>query len=245
MNLFGNSLVCFAIGLAVSAFAMVGLALGEESTAAPAPAASQERWVGHQVVYGNTQVPFMGEKQTRTDSYLLADVKRKGNTIALSQMACKVTFKEIAGVKVDIPTRALLRLPKAEILFESRQSVLKAAPWSVGWRSKDIDRDGSPGLSISVDASVCSGKLYVSSNTQSIAVAKPTSDGIVGKIKVHVKQKILGSDNLCLRMFSSDTEEHQTGGFAYRRVSEKTTCEHLLSAPWPVEARVSAPKPEV
>jgi len=228
------------IGVAVSLWAAGMFFAGEGN--ADDGSSSPEKWVGHQVVYGKTSVPFMGDKQTRTDSYLLASVTRRGETIELSQLACKVGFKEIAGVKLDIPTDALLRMPKAEICFAPEKGLLKAIPWQVGWNKTDIDGDGAPGLSVDVDASICSGKIHVASSTRSAAVAKMTENGMMGKISVHVKQKILGSDSVCLKMFSSDSEERQTGGFVYQRVPDNTTCKDLLGRPWPVEARFTPPK---
>jgi hypothetical protein len=53
---------------------------------------------------------------------------------------------------------------------------------------------------------------------------------------VEVKQRILGSDRLCLDMFSKDTEETQKGTFVYRRVPAGTTCKTLLKRDWPVRA---------
>jgi hypothetical protein len=151
---------------------------------------TEEVWVGHQVVFGKTSVPFMGEKETRSDSYLLARVKRAGGVIELEQLACKVSFKEIAGVKIDIPEEALLKLPKARIHFVPEDDLLRAKPWHVGWHKQDIDKDGAPGLSVLVDASICSGKLHVASVTRSAAVAKTTDYGLMGKISVEVKQKV-------------------------------------------------------
>lgn len=228
------------IGVTVAIGASLLLFAGEGG--ADDGASAREKWVGHQVVYGKTSVPFMGDKQTRTDSYLLASVIRRGDTVELSQLACRVTFKEIAGVKLDIPTEALLRMPKAEIRFEPEKGLLKASPWQVGWHKTDIDRDGSPGLSVDVDASICSGKIHVASSTRSAAVAKLTENGMMGKISVHVKQKILGSDSVCLKMFSSDSEERQKGGFVYQRVADDTTCKDLLGRPWPIAARFTPPK---
>lgn len=228
------------MGAVISIWAAALFFAGEGS--ADDGASNREKWVGHQVVYGKTSVPFMGDKQTRTDSYVLASVTRRGETVELSQLACKVAFKEIAGVKLDIPTEALLRMPKADIRFEPERGLLKASPWEVGWYKADIDRDGAPGLSVDVDASICSGKIHVASSTRSAAVAKLTENGMMGKISVHVKQRILGSDSVCLKMFSNDSEESQKGGFVYQRVAGDTTCKDLLGRPWPVEARFTPPK---
>ena len=203
-----------------------------------AAAADQEVWVGHQVVFGKTAVPFKGVEQTRSDSYLLAKVQRRGGEIHIEQAACKVTFKEISGVKINIPTDALLKLPSAHITFKSEGDVWRAVPWHVGWTRQDVDEDGTPGLSVEVDASICSGTLHVASSTLSKAVAKDTEDGLVGRISVKVKQDVLGSDNVCLSLFSSDTVERQQGAFIYRRVPSDVTCKGLLEKPWPIKADI-------
>ena len=132
---------------------------------------SKELWAGHQVVFGKTSVPMMGEKETRSESFVLAEVTRNSNTITLEQIACKVRFKEIAGIGVHIPTAALLKLPRARIRFGmTPKGIGRATPWRVGWQQEDIDRDGAPGLSIAVDASICSGTT-VSSGCNSSTVS--------------------------------------------------------------------------
>ncbi len=199
---------------------------------------AKERWVGHQVVFGKTDVPFMGTKETWTESFLLADVRRDAAGIDIEQVACKVRFKEIMGVKINIPKKALLKLPKARFRFTPQDDkTFKADVWRVGWNKQDVDRDGSPGLTIDVDASICSGKLNVASTTRSAAAAILTKDGMLGKIGVEVKQTILGSNSACLDMFSKNTEETQKGTFVYRRVPAGTTCSDLLKRPWPVNAK--------
>ncbi len=197
-----------------------------------------EMWAGHQVVFGETDVPVLGKKETRSDSYVLAKVTRKGDRIDLEQSACKVAFEEVLGAKVHIPEKALLGLPAARFSFVPQGDVLKAEPWQVGWNKQDVDGDGNPGLTVDVDSSICGGKLFVASSTRSAAFGKLIDEGMMGKISVRVKQKILDADGACLKMFSSDTDEVQSGGFAYRRVSDNASCETLLKHPWPIVAKV-------
>ncbi len=205
-----------------------------------AESAREELWAGHQVVFGETDVPVLGRKETRSDSYVLARVTREKGRITITQRACKVDFQEVLGTTVHIPEKALLDLPPATFSFVPHGDILRAAPWEVGWGRQDVDRDGKPGLTVEVDASVCGGKLYVASNTKSAAVAKmlDEGEGMMGKISVRVKQKILDADSACLRMFAADSDETQTGAFVYRRVPDSATCASLLRHPWPIRAEV-------
>jgi hypothetical protein len=57
-----------------------------------------------------------------------------------------------------------------------------------------------------------------------------------GTIKVRVVQEILETSGVCLALFSSDTDEVQTGSFAYRSVPPHSTCESLGREGWPVDA---------
>jgi len=223
---------------------IAGAALLTVSAIAVRPVASAtesvEMWAGHQVVFGETDVPVLGKRETRSDSYVLARVTKNTGRITFVQQACRVDFKEVLGAKVRIPERALLSLPAATISFSKDGELLRAAPWNVGWGRQDVDRDGKPGLTVNVDASVCGGELYIASDTRSAAVGKliDNGEGMMGKISVRVQQKVLDTDSACLKMFSADSDETQNGGFVYRRVQDNATCETLLRHPWPIEAKI-------
>lgn len=227
------------IGAAAVAATLFVMGAASESSFAAEPVV-EEIWAGHQVVFGETDVPVLGKRETRSDSYVLAKVTRTDGKITISQKACKVDFQEVLGTKVRIPEKALLDLPPAVFSFEPAGEILRAAPWEVGWGRQDVDKDGKPGLTVDVDASVCGGKLYVASTTKSAAYGKMIEggDGMMGKISVRVQQKILDSDSACLKMFAADSDETQNGGFVYRRVVPGASCESLLSQPWPVVAKV-------
>jgi hypothetical protein len=234
-----NSTSFWKIGLMVSLPCLMVIVIGARQASAQS-AQSDELWAGHQVVFGETDVPVLGKRETRSDSYLLARVTRRDGNIEIEQIACKVAFKEVLGAKVSIPTDALLRLPAAKFRFSPVDNLMKAEPWSVGWSKQDVDKDSNPGLTVDVDASMCSGKLYVASDTRSAAVGKMLDNdtGMMGKISVRVKQKILGTNSACLKLFSSDSDETQNGGFIYRRVPDGSTCEELLKHPWPIQATI-------
>ncbi|MDJ0766508.1 MAG: hypothetical protein QNJ97_26275 [Myxococcota bacterium] len=196
-----------------------------------------ELWALHQVVWGSTDVPFLGAKQTRTETFALARVTRSESFIDIEQVACKMAFKKVAGVEVQIPSQALLRLPPARFRFHRGKKGFIAKPWKVGWQQADIDQDGHPGMSVYVDAPICSGRLHVASKTVSSAQGNLTKTGMTGKIQVDLTQNILGSNSFCLTLFSSDCREKQSGFFAYRRVDPNTTCRTLLKNRWPVRLK--------
>lgn len=195
-----------------------------------------ETWAGHQVVIGEKTIPFLGRRQTRTDSYVIAQVTRADSVLRLKQLSCKVWFKKVAGVMVSMSNETLAQLPPAIIEFTLSGQIGRAIPWQVGWTGDDIDDDGAPGVSVTVDSSQCSGKLHLASNTESRATGTITRDGMVGNISVTVSQKVLGADSRCLRWFSADSTEHQKGTFAYRRISPDATCASLLQTRWPIRS---------
>jgi hypothetical protein len=198
-------------------------------------------WAGHQIVDGRTRVPFLGTLQTRVETFVLAQITPTEDSLTLKQFACKTAIKKVAGVMVTIPQKALRGMPAAIVRFRRIDDAWLAPAWRVGWSSEDIDGDGHPGMSVEVKAPLCKGRLYVANQTFSSAKAWWLKDkeAMSGALRVRVQQTILGSDSLCLRLFSKDSREEQSGVFAYRRVKPGSTCDGLLQGPWPVLARGS------
>jgi len=217
------------------------LALALSSSAAvssPAePASSLERlptlWAGHQVTFGRRVIPFKGEVETRMDSFVVARLRRDGNVLELEQTACHVRFSKVAGVTVHMNAKAL---PRTHLRFTGDDPAALAGRSLVAWSSEDVDADGHPGVTIRVQAPVCSGELYVSNRSRTKATATIDADGLRGAAKVHVEQQVLGAKGACLSAMAKDTDEHQSGPFAYVPVPEGTTCETLLGQGWPVTA---------
>jgi hypothetical protein len=111
----------------------------------------------------------------------------------------------------------IARLPKAHIVLEEKpDGSLVAAPWSTGWETEDIDADGFPGATVQISGTSCSGDVYVSSHTLTALLSgHATDDGATGEVSLRLKQKILGAKGLCLKLMAGDSDETQTGAFAY------------------------------
>lgn len=194
-------------------------------------------WAGHLVTFGSRDIPFKGEVETRVDSFVLARLVREGEIIELRQTACHVRFPKVAGVTVHMDTQAL---PETRVVFgvpdaATAEDTLEGRS-VVAWATEDLDDDGHPGVTVHVQAPVCSGELYVSNRSKTKATATLAPERLQGRAKVHVRQKILGAEGACLSAVAKDTDEHQSGPFAYVPVPEGTTCEMLFSQGWPVIA---------
>jgi len=212
------------------------LASTTESAAAEQP--SVEVWAGHQVSNGKRKIPLYGEKETHTENYFIAEVHRTASRIDIRQRTCRIDIRPIKGVTPTMKPETIARLPKARIALEERpDGSLVAAPWSTGWEAEDIDADGFPGATVQISGTSCSGDVYVSSQTMtSLLSGRATDDGISGEVSLRLKQKILAAKGLCLKLMAGDSDESQTGAFAYRRVEPGTTCQSLAGKPWPVKA---------
>jgi hypothetical protein len=212
-------------------------ASGGEAVSEAPEAKGPELWAGHQVTLGETKVPFIGRVKTKTESYVLAKVTRRGGRIFLDQEACAVSFAKVAGVRVEMSPRTLRSIPRARIEFDKKDGQWRAKPWVVGWTVDDLDKDGQPGVSIDVKSALCSGALHIQSTSHSSAVGKQQGEGLAGDIFVRTEQVMLGADSACLRLFSKDTIDQQKGHFAYRKVQNDATCKSLAqSGNWPVRA---------
>lgn len=189
-------------------------------------------WAGHQVSFGTRDVPFKGEVQTRTDTWTIARVRHDDDRITLTQEACMVVMKPVAGVKVFMDARAL---PANDFDFASNGVDLKGSSL-VSWATEDVDGDGKPGLTVHIDSTVCSGDLYVSNDARTRARAALDGDALRGRARVTIDQKILGAKGACLSVVATDTHEVVSGPFAYAPVEPTATCRSLMQSGWPVDA---------
>jgi hypothetical protein len=203
-----------------------------------APEPRVEVWAGHQVLIGKRKIPLYGEKETHTENYLIAEVHRTPSRIDMRERLCRIDVRRIKGVLASMKPATIARLPASHIVLDqSKDGSLTATPWTNGWAAEDIDADGFPGATVSISGTSCSGDVYVSNHsTTSLISGQATDHGATGKIAVKVKQKILGASGLCLKLMAGDSEETQTGWFAFRRVEPGTTCHSLAGKPWPVKA---------
>ena len=212
------------------------LALNTESAAAEQPSA--EVWAGHQVLKGKRKIPLYGDKETHTENYFIAEVHRTATRIDIRQKLCRIDIRPIKGVLASMKPETVAHLPKSRIILEEHpDGSLASAPWTHGWEAEDIDVDGSPGATVTISGTSCSGDVYVSNQSvTSLVSGHATDSGATGEISVKLKQRILGASGLCLKLIAGDSDETQTGWFAFSRVEPGTTCHSLAGKPWPAKA---------
>jgi hypothetical protein len=196
-----------------------------ETAAAPA----ERWWAGVQVVEGSVRIPVVGHKTTRTETLIIARSRPTETGFVLEQRGCRVGFGRVAGVSVEMADAAARRLPMAPIHFDADgEGGYAARPWRVRWGAEDVDGSGHPGVTVRVRAPLCSGEVYVASDTRSVATATRADDVIEGRIRVRVTQTILDASRPCLRWFTSDSVDTMTGTFRFVPVPEGLTCDALL-----------------
>lgn len=203
-----------------------------------------EAWAGHQVLRGKRKVPIYGDQDTHTENFLIAEVHRSQGRIDIKQKLCRIDVKPVKGVLASMKTETVLRLPKARAgLVVTANGSLAGPSWSTGWGKEDIDGDGFPGATVHI-AGKCDGQVYVSNqSTTTLVSGRATEDGMAGEIKVLVSQKVLGASGFCLKLVAGDSDEKQTGTFAFRRIPIGSNCRNLAGKPWPVQAPpAAAPK---
>jgi len=209
------------------------------ATAAPQPGTL---WAGHQAVHGKREVPLLGKVETRTDSYFLAEVSRDDEgRLVLLQRTCHVEIARAAGVKVSFLPGGTAKLPATKVVFEERGGSLEAS-FRSGWGAEDADGDGAPGVTTVVDAPLCSGKLYVKSESRTQLRGKLEGGGIAGEVRAVSDQETIEAEGACLSVMAKDERDAVRGTFAFAPVPAGTTCESLDPARWPVEAKERKPK---
>jgi hypothetical protein len=217
---------------------LTSLLTAEAREVAIPSAPTVEAWAGHQVLKGKRKIPIYGEKETHTENFFIAEVHRSPGRIDVLQKLCRIDIGAIKGVKASMSSQTVARLPKARfVLEEAKDGTLTATPWKHGWGDEDIDSDDHPGATVQITGSRCSGDVYVSNASEtSLVSGRASEDGVSGQISVRLKQRILGATGLCLKLVAGDSDETQTGWFAYRRVPIGTSCRTLANQPWPVKA---------
>lgn len=196
-------------------------------------------YAGYQDLRGQTEVPVFGLIDTRSRTWFIARWTEKDGAWVLQQRTCAVDFDRVLGARVNMPEQLMRRLPVTEIPFRPEAGGLFAPAWTSGWGADDLDGDGHPGATIEVDAPVCSGGVYVASTATSSARLRPDGDGFQGKIRVRVRQQVLGASGACLRTVAQDSDETMRGVMRVVPVGADASCSRWSLARWP--ARLSGP----
>ncbi len=219
--------------LALTLLSLPAISSGEDEQ--PVAPVKTEYWAGHQIVQGTREVPVLGTLNTQLDTYTIARVRRNDDgTVQVDQRACKVDFTDVGGLSVLIDADSL---PDSRMIFEPVDGTVHyLMTGEVRWDEEDVDNDGNPGMTVYVDASICTGNLYVSNKTITNARAFGDEGPFYGEVTVTVRQKILGAEGKCLQALSKDSFERSKGSFRYVKVKANDTCTSLLDAGWPVKA---------
>jgi hypothetical protein len=191
----------------------------------------EQTWVGHQVLQGERQFPIIGSKIAKTKNIMIAKVKIYENEIILSQNMCQVSFEKLYGVDIQMNSLSTQAIPVSHTTFYHNNANLtfEANKWEVKWGNEDLDLDDNPGITIELDSTFCSGKLFTSNYSSAEAFARFDKSGdFVGSIVNEVNQKYLGADSFCLRMSAGDTHEIQKGNFKYSQVEKNITCTQAI-----------------
>lgn len=187
-------------------------------------------WAGRQVVEGSVRIPVVGTRTTRTETWVLLRQIETETGFVLEQEGCRVVFDRIAGVSVEMSDATARRLPMVPVHYDRQDDgSYRARPSRVAWGAEDVDESGTPGATVRVRAPLCSGEVYVASETDSVSTARRSADVIEGRIRLQVRQRILGASRPCLRWFTSDSVDLMAGNFRYEPVPEGTTCDDLVA----------------
>lgn len=217
-----------------TALLVAKMLIAEPATAEP----RIEVWAGHEVLNGKRKVPLYGEKDTHTENYLIAEVHRSPGHIEILQKTCRIDISPIKNVLASMKPESVVRIPKSRFaLDEAPDGALSGAPWNTGWGDEDLDGDAHPGATVEISGTSCAGEVYVSTeSTTTLVSGQATEDSLTGQLSVRMKQKILGASGFCLKLIAGDSDETQTGWFAYRRIQPGNSCRTLAAKPWPVKA---------
>jgi hypothetical protein len=197
-----------------------------------------EVWVGHQILRGTRRVPLKGPVPTEAQNFMLAKVRRNGTHWEIQQQFCRSENKPVKNVTVAASPTAIARMKVSPVTVDvSADGTATVSPWNVVWGRDDLDGDGHPGVSFTVDGTFCSGDLYVASQSYYTATkARVSGNELTGEMKIDQRQQVLGASGFCLRAMVGDSTDSQVGSFAYKAMPAGTTCASLAGKPWPVQA---------
>lgn len=192
-------------------------------------------WAGRMAVMGTRKLPFIGTVEFRNDNFALARVTRSSSgELELDQQVCHVNFEKVAGAQASMDPVAIRNAPRAQIRFSPESpGVLLGAPWKSGWDRVDYDKDGYPGMAVSVDARLCGGTMHFASDATSVARAIAWEDGLAGIARIRVSQVVEKVQGACLALVTRDVTQELDARFVYTPVPAGTTCDTVPKDAWP------------
>jgi hypothetical protein len=202
--------------------ALLLFALAAGAASEPTPRGDGvELWAGQVILLGERTVPLLGRISTRSESYVLAEVRRTAQGVVLRERPCGLRIAATAGAKMTVDQASLRDQPPNEVLFVrgGGGDRLHAPAWRTEARA----------LPIRVEAPLCGGRLWVDSAATSIARGKLLAGGgLEGEIKSRVDQTIRGVEGACLSLVAKDSTEALRGTISYRRIEAGSSCDDAL-----------------
>ena len=220
-------------------------ARGEQQAAGQQPGAAeavltqtlgQQIWLGTMHVYERSEMPIIGTVDSRTDSLVLLQRQPTAPDIyRFKQTLCAVTLQPVGGIQMALRPGAARQLPPVLLELRLRGPHTLAGSWASGWDASDHDGDGNPGLSIQIDVPLCSGVLYLATNSRTQARVHRVGTALLGETRVELDQTILGASNPCLRLAARDRSMSLQGVFKWvPRPETVLTCDQVRLDMWPV-----------
>ena len=220
-----------------------------------APPALGGVWAERQVMTGTPSLPLVGEIVSVSRTLLRVEVKQTGEKISRVEQICSIdSATSLAAIRTVIPPafrEAVSGLKRSGTLSERegtwrlktskamavhgaklKRPAADALPTDEDDpRLVDADRDGHPGLTISIEGAV-SGSLYLVERDWSVLLGVLTApDRVEGRLIWGSEQSVVDATNPLLTGPRS-LEPHpdsKRSTFVMRRVEAKTTCADILA----------------
>jgi hypothetical protein len=164
------------------------------------------------------------------ETWSVASIEADAAGLVLTETPCRVSFASVAGVRVAMDAR---HLPTTTVRFSLERDGVQRASSVREWGAEDVDRDGRPGMTVTVDATICAGELWVANRAATEASGRHSGDRFQGRTRSRVRQTVLGRRGACLRATAERTDEVLTGRFAFRVAGDGATCADLERRGWP------------
>ncbi len=198
------------------------------------PVAEEVWWAGEQVTDGVRRVPILGDVTSRTRVKMLARATRQADgSWVVIEKPCTIDIETSGGVTLGFDPAWVTKIPAATFRYAPSADGWTAEPWIAGWGADDLDGNGVPGMSVTVDAPICDGSLDIVSRALTRATITPEGEAFGGAVSIEIDRTIAGASNPCLRLVPKHTIETVTGSFRFVRLPAAATCDSLGSEAWP------------
>jgi hypothetical protein len=213
------------------------------------------RWAQKQVTTSVSDIPIVGEIETRTIAYLLVDIEQEGSALEVTSKVCTISIdSDIKKVRSVVPeamidaigtTTKKARLERTrdgkvrffqprstDVLGVKLDSIKEPLPTDAeDSRVVDADKDGKPGVTVRIEGLI-DGAVYVIQRSWSILRGLATDDQIDGAVTWRTEQVVLDATSSLLNS-NPDARPHANRDrhyFRTTRVGSQTDCSNIIKA---------------